>query len=214
MPDLFNEIRRLDLEGADVVYHPAPDLGIDPDTLFQRLRNGIAWQQHSVRILDRVIPQPRLSSWHGEVVHTYSTLAHLLVPERFDPLLDSVRAQVETLSGARFNSMLANLYRDGSDAIGWHSDDEPELGREPVIASVSFGAARRFDLRRRDDHARIARIVLDHGSVLIMRGGTQRNWQHAVARTKTHIAERINLTFRLTVPLRKSNLARQGGTVA
>jgi alkylated DNA repair dioxygenase AlkB len=110
--------------------------------------------------------------------------------------------------------MLANLYRDGSDAIGWHSDDEPELGREPVIASVSFGAARRFDLRRRDDHARIARIVLDHGSVLIMRGGTQRNWQHAVARTKTHIAERINLTFRLTVPLRKSNLARQGGTVA
>ena len=124
MPDLFNEIRTLDLESADVVYHLVADLGIDPDILFQRLRSGIAWQQHAVRIHDQTIPQHRLSSWHGEVLHTYSTLAHVLVPEPFDPLLDSVRARVEALAGARLNSMLANLYRDGSDAIGWHSDDE------------------------------------------------------------------------------------------
>ncbi|EZP71506.1 alpha-ketoglutarate-dependent dioxygenase AlkB [Novosphingobium resinovorum] len=198
MVDLFSDARRLRLDGADVVYHPAPDLGVDPDELFERLRSGIEWQQHSVRIQDQVIPQPRLSSWHGDVVHTYSTLAHVLVPTPFDGLLGALRARLERLTGARYNSMLANLYRDGSDAIGWHSDGEPELGREPVIASISLGAERRFDLRRRDDHADVARIRLEHGSLLVMSGGTQRNWQHAIARTRAAIGERINLTFRLT----------------
>jgi alkylated DNA repair dioxygenase AlkB len=196
--DLFSEPRRLPLEGADVTYYPAPDLGMPADDLFDVLRREVAWEQHSIRIEDRVIPQPRLSSWYGDVVHTYSTLAHVLTPHPFSPLMEKLRAHLETITGAKFNSMLANLYRDGGDKIGWHSDNEPELGPEPLIASISLGAERRFDMRRRDDHAKVARIVLEHGSLLVMGGGTQRNWQHGIARRTDSIGERINLTFRLT----------------
>ncbi|TCQ97326.1 alpha-ketoglutarate-dependent dioxygenase AlkB [Neorhizobium sp. JUb45] len=196
--DLFNETRRLLLEGAEVVYHPSPDLGVSPDNLFERLREEIIWEQHSVRIEDRVIPQPRLSSWYGDVVHTYSTLAQILKPHPFTPLLEMLRQRLEEICSSSFNSMLANLYRSGDDAIGWHSDDEKELGSNPVIASISLGAERRFDLRRRDDHSKTVRLVLEHGSLLIMSGATQRNWQHGVARTKQVSGERINLTFRLT----------------
>jgi alkylated DNA repair dioxygenase AlkB len=200
--DLFSEPRRLPLEGADVTYYPLPDLGISPDELFRILRTDVVWEQHSVRIEDRVIPQPRLSSWYGDVVHTYSTLAHILKPHPFSPLMHRLLRRLEDITGAQFNSMLANLYRDGSDKIGWHSDNEPELGTDPTIASISLGAERRFDLRRRDDHSKVARIVLEHGSLLVMGGGTQRNWQHGIARRTDTIAERINLTFRLTTSRR------------
>ncbi|WP_320203482.1 alpha-ketoglutarate-dependent dioxygenase AlkB family protein [Agrobacterium rosae] len=200
--DLFNETRHLPLDGAQVVYHPAPDLGMSADELFNLLRRDIVWEQHSIKIEDRVIPQPRLSSWYGDVVHTYSTLAHVLTPHAFTPLLEMVRERVETICASKFNSMLANLYRSGDDAIGWHSDNEPELGPEPLIASISLGAERRFDLRRRDDHSKTVRLVLEHGSLLVMSGETQRNWQHGVARTKQVTRERINLTFRLTAARR------------
>lgn len=207
--DLFSEPRQLPLANAEVVYHPAPDLGIAPDELLHRLRREVAWEQHSVRIEGRVIPQPRLSGWYGDVVHTYSTLAHVLTPHPFSPLLDALREHLEKITRARFNSMLANLYRDGADAIGWHSDNEPELGPEPIIASISLGAERRFDMRLRSDHSKVARIVLEHGSLLVMGGGTQRNWQHAVARTKEAIGERINLTFRLTATGRRAGTTEQ-----
>lgn len=196
--DLFNETRHLPLDGAQVVYYPAPDLGKSADELLKRLRRDIVWEQHSIQIEDRIIPQPRLSSWYGDVVHTYSTLAHVLTPHAFTPLLEIVRQHVETICDSKFNSMLANLYRSGDDAIGWHSDNEPELGPEPLIAAISLGAERRFNLRRRDDHSKTVCLVLGHGSLLVMSGGTQRNWQHGVARTKQVIGERINLTFRLT----------------
>jgi alkylated DNA repair dioxygenase AlkB len=200
MMDLFNETRRLCLADAEVEYHPAPDLGASPDDLFQTLRSQLTWEQHYVRIQDQTIPQPRLSSWHGEVVHSYSTLAHVLIPHPWSPLLLRLRNRVETITGARFNSMLANLYRDGDDAIGWHSDDEPELGPRPLIASLSFGAERRFSIRRRDDHAQVTRLSLGHGSLLVMGGRMQHHWQHALPRTRSVTGERINLTFRLTQP--------------
>jgi alkylated DNA repair dioxygenase AlkB len=196
--DLFSETRTLRLPDAEVVYYPVPDLGASADELFRDLRHTLIWEQHYVRIHDQMLPQPRLSSWYGDVVHGYSTLAHALVPHPFNPMLEALKTRVEDVANARFNSMLANLYRDGHDAIGWHSDDEPELGKEPIIASLSLGGERRFDLRRRDDHSKAARIVLEHGSLLVMSGGTQRHWQHSIARTARSIGERINLTFRLT----------------
>lgn len=198
--DLFPEPRRIALTDADVVYHPSPDLGLDPGQLFALLRAQLPWEQHSIRIDDRLIAQPRLSSWHGEVVHKYASLAHELMPHSWSPLLDGLRTRIEGIAGARFNSMLANLYRDGQDAIGWHADDEPELGPHPLIASLSLGAARRFAMRRRDDHRQTCRIVLEHGSLLLMGGKMQRRWQHALPRTTLSVGERINLTFRLTLP--------------
>jgi len=196
--DLFNEIRTIAMDNATVVYHPRPALGLHPDEIFSALRAEIPWEQHSVNIHGQIINQPRLSSWHGEVVHTYASLAHVLVPHPWSATVAFLRKRVEALCGVRFNSMLANLYRGGQDAIGWHADDEPELGLMPVIASLSFGAERRFAMRRKDDHTQVKRITLEHGSLLIMAGSMQQHWQHAVARTAQPIAERINLTFRLT----------------
>jgi alkylated DNA repair dioxygenase AlkB len=196
--DLFNEIRPIAMADAQVTYHPTPALGLHPDEIFTRLRAQIPWEQHSLSIHGQIIPQPRLSSWHGDVIHSYATLAHTLIPQPWSGAVAHLRARVEALCGARFNSMLANLYRDGQDAIGWHADDEPELGPTPLIASLSFGAERRFDIRRKDDHTQVKRITLEHGSLLIMGGAMQQHWQHAMARTAKPIGERINLTFRLT----------------
>lgn len=198
--DLFPEPRRIAVRDAEVVYHPAPNLGIDPGQLFTLLREQLPWEQHSIKIDGRQIAQPRLSSWHGVVVHKYASLAHLLVPHPWSPALNALRGRIEDIAGARFNSMLANLYRNGQDAIGWHADDEPELGPQPLIASLSLGAERRFDIRRRDDHSQVVRILLEHGSLLLMGGYMQRHWQHAMARTTKMVGERINLTFRLTLP--------------
>ena len=198
--DLFPEPRRLRLADADVVYHTAPDLGLHPDDLFRQLRQELPWEQHNVLIQGREIAQPRLSSWHGEVMHKYSSLAHMLVPQPWSDALNSLRARIEAITGSRFNSMLANLYRDGNDAIGWHADNEPELGPQPVIASLSLGASRRFDMRHRDAPGKVERIMLEHGSLLVMGGQTQSRWQHSIARTAAPTAERINLTFRLTLP--------------
>lgn len=198
MTDLFTEPYQIPISDADVVYYPAPDLGESPDELFSLLRHELPWEQHSVLICERLIPQPRLSSWHGEVVHTYSTLAHTLTPHPWTASLKKLKQHVEIITGCYFNSMLANLYRSGNDAIGWHCDDEPELGLAPIIASISLGAERRFDMRRRDDHTNLVRLTLGHGSLLVMAGKTQRNWQHSVARTSRPVGERINLTFRLT----------------
>ena len=196
--DLFNETRHIAMADARVVYIPAPDLGLPADDLFARLRAEIPWEQRYLRIHGQNIPEPRLTSWHGEVAHHYSTLTDKMIPHPWAGVVADLHPRVQALCDARFNSMLANLYRDGQDAMGWHAVDEPELGPSPVIASLSFGAERRFDMRRKDDHAVVQRIVLGHGSLLIMAGGMQRHWQHAVARSSHVTGERINLTFRLT----------------
>ncbi len=120
-----------------------------------------------------------------------------------DAGLAALRDRLRKELGVPFNSVLANLYRDGRDAMGWHSDDEPELGAEPVIASLSLGAARRFVLRRRDDHAVKQTLVLAPGSLLVMRGACQRDWQHALPRTAKPVGPRLNLTFRHIRPLRR-----------
>ena len=198
--DLFNETRHIAMEGAEVTYDPAPDLGLPPDVIFARLRTEIPWEQRYLRIHGKDVPEPRLSSWHGEVAHRYSSLTQMLIPIGWSGMPAHLHERVQALCGVRFNSMLANLYRDGRDAMGWHADDEPELGPSPVIASLSFGAARRFAMRRKDDHADVRHIVLAHGSLLIMAGDMQRHWQHALARTSQPLGERINLTFRLTQP--------------
>ena len=199
--DLFNETRRLAMPGADVTYIPAPDLGLPADEIMAQLLAEIAWQQRYLRIHGQDIPEPRLSSWHGEVAYHYSTLTAPLIPHPWAGLTAHLHERVQALCGARFNSMLANLYRGGQDAMGWHADDEAELGPNPTIASLSFGAARVFAMRRKDDHAAVQRIVLGHGSLLIMGGAMQAHWQHAVPRSRGTGA-RINLTFRLTAPRR------------
>lgn len=198
MTDLFAHEgpRRLHMEGADVTLHESPDLGAHPDHLFEALKRDIPWEQRSLRIQGREVPQPRLISWHGDVGYSYSGIRMVLNP--WTPLLETIRRSVEAVTDTRFNSVLLNAYRNGRDSISMHADDEPELGPRPTIASVSLGCERVFDMRRKDGKGPTVHIPLTHGSLLVMAGDTQRNWKHGIAKTRSQAGERINLTFRLT----------------
>ena len=164
--------------------------------LFDALRTGIRWRQEEVTIFGQRRLVPRLVAWHGDpgASYRYSGTEHH--PEPWTPALERVRAKVRELSGVEFNAVLLNLYRDGRDGMGWHADDEPELGRDPVIASVSLGAPRRFCLRHRRRKDLKLDLELPHGSLLVMAGPMQHHWVHALPKTRRPVGERINLTFR------------------
>lgn len=185
------------LPQATLWHWPAALAAPEADAAFTSLQREVGWQQQQIVIFGRRVPQPRLSAWHGEAEAHYRYSGRDFAPEAWTPTLQALRARVEALCGARFNSVLCNLYRDGQDAMGWHADDERELGPAPQIASLSLGATRRFRLRPRQRDAHPAQTLeLGHGSLLLMAGDTQRHWQHALPRMARVREPRINLTFR------------------
>jgi len=188
------------LPDADVSHRPGWLASVHADALQVALRSGVAWEVHRIRMFGRWVDSPRLSCWIGDRQARYRYSGADFEPHPWLERLGPLRAQVEQACGVRFNSVLLNLYRDGGDSMGWHSDDEPELGPSPVIASVSLGAARRFLLRRREEPSRKAEYLLAHGDLLVMRGGTQRFYQHALPKMARVSSERINLTFRWIEP--------------
>lgn len=163
------------------------------------------WQHVPIRIFGREVMQPRFTAWHGDAGAAYTYSGRLHVPAPWSPALTDLRRQVETATGQDFNAVLLNWYRNGQDSMGWHSDDEAELGHEPVIASLSLGASRKFVLRQKSAHAVRVEAMLGHGALLVMRGQTQRNWQHALPRTRRVPTHRINLTFRKIFPQKDQN---------
>jgi alkylated DNA repair dioxygenase AlkB len=165
-------------------------------TLFEELHGTLAWAPHRVRLFGREYLTPRLCAWYGDPGARYAYSGQALEPLPWPPALVHLRARVETALGHVFNSVLCNLYRDGADNMGWHSDDETSLGPQPVIASLSLGATRRFALRHRDRLYGPITLALGHGDLLVMSGGTQHYWQHAVPKTRLPVGSRINLTFR------------------
>ncbi len=157
-----------------------------------RLTTSIPWEQKTVRMYGRETTVPRLTCWIGDSTYSYSgtkNVAHPWLPE-----LEELRARLETATDTRYNSCLANLYRGGADSVGWHSDDEPELGVNPVIASISLGDTRDFRLRHQASRE-VATIALGHGDLLVMRDESQASYRHSVPK-RAHGASRINLTFR------------------
>jgi alkylated DNA repair dioxygenase AlkB len=190
----------LDLPDGEARYWPAAFEAAEAGRLLEALRLGIAWQDEDILMFGRRVPVPRRVAWHGDpgAGYTYSGTPH--VPQPWTPELAFVRHRVEALAGAAFNAVLLNLYRDGRDGMGWHADDESELGLNPVIASVSLGAVRRFRLRHRRRRDLGIDLPLAHGSLLVMSGATQHRWLHALPKTKTPVGERINLTFRRVAP--------------
>jgi len=192
MPGASERLALPDGEGA--LYRRAFPMA-DCARLFAALREEIAWRQQVITIYGRAIPSPRLSSWHGdpEAIYSYSGLR--LEPAPWTPTLRIVRERAEALAATRFNSVLLNLYRDGQDSMGWHSDDEPELGRNPVIASASFGAGRRFLMQHKKRRLRVE-WRLEDGDVLVLGGPTQHCWRHHVPKMRQPTGARINLTFR------------------
>lgn len=168
----------------------------DSDHYLELLTEEIQWRQEPIVIMGRTIMQPRLTALYGESGKPYRYSGITMTPHPWTPILLDIKTRIESVANHRFTTALLNLYRNGEDSMGWHSDDEKELGRHPVIASVSFGAARTFQLRHRTDTSIRVDIVLEHGSLLIMRGPTQHHWLHRLPK-RTRISEpRINITFR------------------
>ena len=155
------------------------------------------WQQDDIRVFGKVYQQPRLTALYGEAGKPYSYSGITMQPTPFTPLLLAIKKQVELASQAHFSTVLLNLYRDGRDSNGWHSDDEKELGEQPLIASVSLGTMRRFKLQHKENKELKHAINLEHGSLLVMAGKTQHCWKHQIPKTAKAVGPRINLTFRL-----------------
>jgi len=185
------------LPGGELQLFRAPDLGAAPAELFTELHDTIAWREESISLFGKRYLQPRMLAWYGDADarYRYSGVSHEPLP--WLPLLDALRARLETLAEAAFNSVLANLYRHNRDSMGLHADDERELGDRPVIASLSLGEERIFRLRHRHSkEIKPVKLVLPSGSVLIMRGATQQNWKHEIPKQTRPCGPRINLTFR------------------
>jgi alkylated DNA repair dioxygenase AlkB len=161
--------------------------------LFEQLIALTPWRQEVAMLMGRRVPIPRLTAWHGAAGYVYSGIK--MTPAPWNPPLLELKAVAEACARQAFNSVLLNLYRDGRDSVSWHADNEPGLGRDPVIASVSLGATRRFQMKHRRREARVA-LDLTAGSCLVMAGATQHHWLHQVPKTSRPVGPRINLTFR------------------
>lgn len=165
--------------------------------LFQRIHSETRWQEREIMMFGRRVMQPRLVAWQGDPGKSYRYSGVTWNPDPWGAGVAEIRDRLMAKLGVRFNSVLLNLYRDGRDCMGWHRDDEPELGPEPCIASVSLGAVRRFCFRKLGDSDQKAEIALGNGSLLVMSGRTQELWQHALPRMLRVKEPRINLTFRV-----------------
>ena len=197
--ELDNSWQEIELPGGALQLWPGFLRPAEASALQQELAAGLAWQVDRVRLFGREHPIPRQHQWYGDEETSYRWSGLEMQPLPWTPELAALRDRLQMMTRVGFNSVLANLYRDGQDSMGWHADDEPELGRQPVIASISLGAERDLLLRRKTGRARGERSVklrLPHGSLLLMSGDTQHNWQHALPRRARLNEPRINLTFR------------------
>ncbi|NGN97849.1 alpha-ketoglutarate-dependent dioxygenase AlkB [Grimontia sp. S25] len=190
--DLFQQTGWIDIPDGKLFWEPEFIPTNIASDIFQHLSESLPWEQLPIKMFGREVLQPRMQAWFGDA-YSYSGL-HLKAARMPESLL-SLKLQCEQTSGVAYNSVLANLYRDGQDYMGWHQDNETELGTEPSIASLSFGETRRFVLRHLQTGEK-REFELGSGSLLIMAGKTQTYWQHAVPKTAKLRGPRINLTFR------------------
>ncbi|MES2258805.1 MAG: alpha-ketoglutarate-dependent dioxygenase AlkB [Pseudomonadota bacterium] len=195
--DLFSEhsgvLDAIPIDDGELYFMQRLPLALDNDAILGRLIAETDWRAENITVWGKTHPQPRLTAWHGDARYRYSGLT--LEPLPWTPLLQQIRQAVEQASARRFNSVLLNYYRDERDSMGFHSDDETELGPDPAIASVSFGEARTFILK----HKRLPKTVklaLGDGSLLLMAGALQHHWRHGINKEKSPRGPRVNLTFR------------------
>ena len=187
----------LDLPDAEIIYYPQFYDKEQADIIFAELVKDIPWQQDEIRVYGKIHPQPRLTALFGNEGKPYSYSNITMQPHPWNSLLQKLKTEIEKVSDTIFTTVLLNQYRDGKDSNGWHADNEKELGTNPVIASLSFGAERTFQLKHNLDKDLKKNIVLQHGSLLLMKGKTQHFWKHQIPKTAKPINPRINLTFRV-----------------
>jgi alkylated DNA repair dioxygenase AlkB len=190
-----NTPTQLDMPDADLKYYPNFIAASEAAILMQALYQSLDWRQEQITLYGKTFDVPRLQAWYGDknARYQYSNLS--LRPLPWSSVLLALKQKCENASNSHFNSVLANLYRHGQDGMGRHADNEPELGQQPVIASLSFGEERNLDFYHNATKDKV-RLPLHNGSLLVMSGNTQKYWQHGMAKTKKTLAPRINLTFR------------------
>lgn len=190
-------LQKLDLADAAVSYDPAFLPRKEADQLLDVLTDELAWEQKFITMFGKQLLQPRLVAWYGDtgISYTYSGLTLAALP--WTNALQALKNKLEDTLEVSFNSVLCNLYRAGKDSMGWHADDEPELGKNPCIASISLGEERSFHLKHKfRKELPTHKLVLGHGSLLVMAGSTQACWKHQLPKSKRKMQKRINLTFR------------------
>jgi len=189
----------LALQDAEVYFYRTFFSKQESDSYLYDLLSNTPWKHEQIRWYGKMIDLPRLTAWFGDEGKVYKYSGIVVEPHPWTPTLLKIKQAIEAKTGVTFNSVLLNLYRNGRDSVAWHSDDEPELGPEPIIGSVSFGETRPFNFRHKGQPNLRARVELSHGSYLIMKGRTQETWVHEIPKTSRQIRERINLTFRTIV---------------
>ena len=200
MRDLFSldqSFKPLAMRDADISILHEIEMPLPYEAMLQKLYEQTKWRQESVRVYGKIYQQPRLIAWYGDAGKKYDYSGISLTPLPWTDLLREIKRRIEDCTDSTFNSVFLNLYRDHNDSMGFHSDDERELGLEPVIASLTFGATRTFVMKHKiDRETPTSRIDLEAGSVLLMKGQTQRFWKHGILKQTTPCGPRINLTFR------------------
>lgn len=197
MGSLFNEEINLQLPDSHILYFPNFLKSQKADSYFYTFKNTIPWQQGDIKVYGKTYPQPRLTALFGNNGKPYSYSNITMQPNFFSKELLEIKEKIETKTDVVFTTCLLNLYRDGKDSNGWHSDNEKELGQNPVIASITLGQERYFHLKHKEDKNQKHKMLLEHGSLLLMKGKTQHHWLHQIPKTVKPIRERINLTFRI-----------------
>ena len=182
---------------AEVFLYPSLLSYHEANQLFDTLKKNIIWEKQKIKLYGEVHDVPRLTAWYGDPNKSYIYSGIKLNTNPWNAVLLKIREKIEKISKIKFNSVLLNLYRSGSDSVSWHSDDEPELGRNPVIGSLSLGETRQFQMKHKFNRDLKQKILLQHGSFLLMRGKTQHHWLHQIPKRKNLKGERINLTFRV-----------------
>ena len=190
----MQEVEKPQLLDADIMLYRNVFTPAESDTFYRHLIATVAWRERLTRFGR---PVPRLTAFYGDTGKTYTYSGIVETPLPWTPPLLAIKQRAEDLAGSGFNTVLLNLYRHQHDSVAWHSDDERELGQHPTIASVSFGAERRFRLRHKRNRQPAIDMVLPHGSLLVMQGTSQHEWEHCVPKMKTPHGPRVNLTYRL-----------------
>jgi alkylated DNA repair dioxygenase AlkB len=191
---------KFNLPDADIVLFDEFFTKTECEKLFKNLSEKINWQQYTIKMFGKILNQPRLTAFYGEENKPYAYSGIKLTPKPWTEDLLFIKSRITKIAQINFSSVLLNYYRNGTDSMGWHSDDEKELGQNPVIGSISFGETRLFQLRhlKRKDLKKV-NIKLSNGSFLLMKGTTQHYWEHQIPKTSKKITPRINLTFRTIV---------------
>ena len=196
-PENPNKVEEIPIQDGELRLFPQLFLSEESNAYFSKLKKDVTWQQEEIKLYGKKIPLPRLTAWFGDEGKTYMYSGITVEPEPWTPTLSEIKNRIEEVSNVTFNSVLLNYYRNERDSVSWHSDDEPELGKDPIIGSVSFGDVRTFQLKHKTDKSLTISRDLPDGSYLVMTGSTQHHWLHQIPKRTRKIGPRINLTFRI-----------------